>query len=216
MRVVWLLCLVAALTDDGVMGELSPPDKSYKILVPIPMIGRSHWNMFKPLLEALALRGHQIVTMHPLPPKLHNPNITELFLPNVGISSPSNHFEGTTALAGGFHLLKEPLTIAATRFYTLPEVKQYYSKRKEFDLIITDHLFNETSQRGVKAKITKGVSRAQDVTKEFQELKTSQEFQELKTSQRGVKSSRRHKGVSRAQDVTKGSFKSSRRHKEQC
>ncbi|KAK4324249.1 hypothetical protein Pmani_005089 [Petrolisthes manimaculis] len=45
----------------GVVGELPPPEASYKILMLLPVSTKSHKNIFMALAEALADRGHKLL-----------------------------------------------------------------------------------------------------------------------------------------------------------
>ncbi|KAG0693713.1 hypothetical protein GWK47_027408 [Chionoecetes opilio] len=52
-------------------------------------------------------------------------------------------FEFRKASAGGLETFKDLLPGLAKDLYKVPAVKKLYEKRKDFDLIVTDHLFNE-------------------------------------------------------------------------
>ncbi|XP_068216692.1 uncharacterized protein [Palaemon carinicauda] len=125
-------------------GDLPPPDKSYRILMLLPVSSKSHRNVFMPLAEALADRGHQVVmlTNHNKPSK--HPNIREI---NHGLSDFNtdniNMFEARKNPSGGFQLFKTALPSMARKLYQLPEVKEIYEKRKDFDLIVINHMSNE-------------------------------------------------------------------------
>ncbi|KAG0703732.1 UDP-glucuronosyltransferase 2B28 [Chionoecetes opilio] len=56
---------------------------------------------------------------------------------------PDDMFEVRKASAGGLEIFKDVLPGLAKDLYKVPAVKKLYEKRKEYDLIITDHLFNE-------------------------------------------------------------------------
>ncbi|KAK8724734.1 hypothetical protein OTU49_017491, partial [Cherax quadricarinatus] len=60
------------------MGKLSPPERSYKILMLLPVSARSHRNVFNPLAEALADRGHKIVMLTNQPKSSKHPNIEDI------------------------------------------------------------------------------------------------------------------------------------------
>lgn len=47
---------------------------------------------------------------------------------------------------GGLTLFQNRLPAMAQKLYTVPVVKKLYEKRKDFDLIIINHLFNEVSR----------------------------------------------------------------------
>ncbi|XP_071532733.1 UDP-glycosyltransferase UGT5-like [Panulirus ornatus] len=123
--------------------NLPHPARSYNILLPMPGSDANHWNLLIPLTKALADRGHKIVTLQAIPAVFNHPNITEVVLPLGRSNSPSNHFDIRRSLTGGIHLLEETLPAKASKFYTIPVVKDFYRRRKEFDVIITTHIFNE-------------------------------------------------------------------------
>ncbi|KAG0719707.1 hypothetical protein GWK47_000744 [Chionoecetes opilio] len=60
MKVVALCMLAVAALVGGAAADLPPPERSYKILMLLPIATKSHTNMFMPLVEALADRGHKI------------------------------------------------------------------------------------------------------------------------------------------------------------
>nr|XP_027216417.1 UDP-glucuronosyltransferase 2B10-like [Penaeus vannamei] len=53
--------------------ELAPPERSYKILMLLPVSSKSHRNVFLPVAEGLADRGHKIVILANHPPALNHP-----------------------------------------------------------------------------------------------------------------------------------------------
>ena len=59
MKVVTLCVLVATLVG-GCVGVLPPPERSYKLLMLLPVSPKSHRNMFMALAEALVERGHKV------------------------------------------------------------------------------------------------------------------------------------------------------------
>lgn len=55
--------LALALALMGVAwAELAPPERSYNILMLLPVSSKSHRNVFLPVAEALADRGHKVRT----------------------------------------------------------------------------------------------------------------------------------------------------------
>lgn len=46
---------------------------------------------------------------------------------------------------GGLQLFVDSLPLIARDMYQVPEVKELYERRKEFDLIVVNHMFNEVS-----------------------------------------------------------------------
>ena len=47
--------------------------------------------------------------------------------------------------SGGLAGFEVILPAIAKKIYKVPSVKKLYEKRKEFDLVVIDHLFNEVS-----------------------------------------------------------------------
>ncbi|KAG0730426.1 UDP-glucuronosyltransferase 2B28 [Chionoecetes opilio] len=138
------LCMLAFVLVGRTTGDLQPPERSYKILVLIPVTFKSHTIVFKPLLEALAARGHNIDILSSLPLGFKHPNVTEIY---HDLMQKHKHlddmFEFRKASAGGLEIFKDLLPGLAKDLYKVPAVKKLYEKRKDFDLIVTDHLFNE-------------------------------------------------------------------------
>ncbi|XP_050693307.1 UDP-glycosyltransferase UGT5-like [Eriocheir sinensis] len=142
LKVVTLCMLAAALMLTSA-GNLPPPERSYKILMLLPASSKSHRNVFMSLAEALAVRGHKIVMLTGLPPSSKNPNITEI---NHGLPFPDdsrNRFKMSKHGVGSLSRYKNILPAIARELYKVPAVKQLYEKRKDFDLIVVNHLFSE-------------------------------------------------------------------------
>ncbi|XP_045118669.1 UDP-glycosyltransferase UGT5-like [Portunus trituberculatus] len=138
------LCLVGAVLAGGVLGDLKPPEKSYKILMLLPMSSKSHRNVFMPLAEALANRGHKIVMVSGMPPASKHPNILEI---NHGMQhmneGTKNMFDLRKGKGKDLDMFKVMLPSMAHDMYKLPAIKELYDKRKDFDLIVINHMFNE-------------------------------------------------------------------------
>ena len=81
-----------------------------------------------------------------LPPFFKHPNITEI---NHGMTQMEdntvNMFVNRKSSTGGLGVFKIILPAMARDLYKVPSVKTLYEKRKEFDLVLIDHLFNEVS-----------------------------------------------------------------------
>ncbi|XP_045611300.1 UDP-glycosyltransferase UGT5 [Procambarus clarkii] len=71
-----------------------------------------------------------------------HPNITEVVIP-VGRTIIGSRFGKSKDAAGALALLEVFLVPLVSRFYSSPTVMEYYRRRKEFDVVITNHLFNE-------------------------------------------------------------------------
>ena len=75
----------------------------------------------------------------------NNPNVTYI---NHGLPhGPQNHnmFEVRYDMSLLMDLFVKELPALAKKFYDVPSVREIYNKRKQFDLIIFDWLFNEVS-----------------------------------------------------------------------
>ncbi|KAK8399525.1 hypothetical protein O3P69_003537 [Scylla paramamosain] len=89
---VCVACVLAAALVWSVAGLLPPPQKTYSILMLLPYWGKSHRNVFMPLSEALADRGHKVWQHFPdLPPLLDIERNQSLALMN-------SHFSITTPM----------------------------------------------------------------------------------------------------------------------
>ncbi|XP_045130167.1 UDP-glycosyltransferase UGT5-like isoform X2 [Portunus trituberculatus] len=135
-------CVVAAALVWSAAGLLAPPQKNYSILMLIPYWGKSHRNVFMPLSEALADRGHKVVMLTMVPESSTHPNITEVSfsLANVNVDS-SNMFDLL-----GTSIRTTYMPIIAREMYKLPCVKKLYKERKQFDLIVVDYSFSQIWQ----------------------------------------------------------------------
>ena len=85
-----------------------------------------------------------MVTNHPK--SSTNPNIVEVHhgLPHMNESN-IDMFSSRSEHSGGLSKIKDFLPAMARDLYKISSIKQLYEKRKEFDLIIVNQLFNEVS-----------------------------------------------------------------------
>ncbi|XP_050729374.1 UDP-glycosyltransferase UGT5-like isoform X3 [Eriocheir sinensis] len=143
---VMALCILAAALMRGAAGDLTPPERSYKILMLLTSSSKSHKNVFMPFAEALADRGHKVVMLSGFQQSSENQNILEI---NHGVSAFSEATASMFSLrndgVGSLSLFENYLPTLARELYKVPKVKQLYGKRKDFDLIVVDSLFNEIS-----------------------------------------------------------------------
>ncbi|XP_063593604.1 UDP-glycosyltransferase UGT5-like [Penaeus indicus] len=137
--------LALALALMGVAwAELAPPERSYKILMLLPISSKSHRNVFLPVAEGLADRGHKVVLVVNHPPVSKHPNIEEIDHDLPDFKTESMDLFATRADPGGvFTLFQNALPKVARKLYKVPKVKELYDRRKEFDIVIIDHMFNE-------------------------------------------------------------------------
>ncbi|KAK8744542.1 hypothetical protein OTU49_000857, partial [Cherax quadricarinatus] len=141
-----ILCALLMAAVASAEGTLSPPEKSYKILMLFPVGSRSHKNIFMALAEALAQRGHKIVMLSNHPKTSKHANIHEVThgLPHMSQDNV-NMFDYRKDRSGPFKHLKVALPAIARDLYKVPVVKEIYERRKEFDLIVINHMFNEVA-----------------------------------------------------------------------
>lgn len=60
MNVTTFFMLMAAALAGDAARDLLPPERSYNILILVPVSARSHKNVFVAVAEALVERGHQV------------------------------------------------------------------------------------------------------------------------------------------------------------
>nr|XP_045608557.1 UDP-glycosyltransferase UGT5-like [Procambarus clarkii] len=128
----------------GARGTLVAPQGSYNILMLLPMSTRSHRNVFLPLAEALADRGHKVVMLTNQPPTATHENITEVYhgLPNI-LQYGANMFSRRSSATAFVNKFGESVVEMSRSIYQVPAVMDLYSRRKEFHLIIINMLYCE-------------------------------------------------------------------------
>lgn len=135
--------------------------EQYKILVLLPMAGKSHKNVFIPLVEGLAARGHDVTVISAFKPAKIIPNLTEIAIEanqhEMGGKKPPTDGGGPPAKKQEMIFQKilgrSPLivfkgmfgTIEATckNFLNFPTTKAMIEKGKTFDLVIVQGFVNE-------------------------------------------------------------------------
>ncbi|XP_064112825.1 UDP-glycosyltransferase UGT5-like isoform X5 [Macrobrachium nipponense] len=144
LKMKWLGALfLLVLTGTG-GADLPPPERSYKILMLLPVGSKSHRNVFMPLVEALADRGHKVDMLTSYDIQHQNPNIREIThgLPHYPRAT-INMFNDAQTAFGVVLTFKDQLSKMARDIYQVPRVKELYRKRKEYDLIVLNHNYNE-------------------------------------------------------------------------
>jgi len=149
MRLLPLLALLLPLAEAASPLEestLAPPEKSYNILMLLPVSSKSHRNVFMPLATALTKRGHKITMVSNHPPHDKNPAITYI---NHGLphfrEDQMNLFQQAKNPDNMFKMFKKIFPLIARDLYDVPEVKDLYERRNEFDVFIIDQIFNEAT-----------------------------------------------------------------------
>merc|ERR1719259_1155527 len=99
-----------------------------------------------PLATALTQRGHKITMLCNHPPHDKNPAITYI---NHGLphfrEDEMNLFEKAKDPDEMFNTFKKIFPLIARDLYDVPEVKDLYERRNEFDVFIIDQMFNEVT-----------------------------------------------------------------------
>ncbi|CAL4063762.1 unnamed protein product, partial [Meganyctiphanes norvegica] len=144
-----LLTVMLAVSTDA---DLPPPERPYNILMLEPMSSKSHRNVFLPLANALADRGHKITLLSLEDPVTNHPNIVELVHLTHEELDGREEFKGQSKFdhranpsAGFKTVLGRILEIIAQNLYNFPHIKELYARRHEFDLVVIDHIFNEVA-----------------------------------------------------------------------
>ncbi|CAL4065552.1 unnamed protein product, partial [Meganyctiphanes norvegica] len=147
---MWLLSLllvvmVTVKTD----ADVPPPERPYNILMLVPLPSKSHRNVFLPLANALADRGHKITLLSMDDPVTNHPNIVEYMHLKREELEEREEFKGHSMFdhranpSGAFSMLGTVIEITAQNLYNFPHIKELYARRNEFDLVVIDHMFNE-------------------------------------------------------------------------
>ncbi|KAF2358362.1 UDP-glucuronosyl/UDP-glucosyltransferase [Trinorchestia longiramus] len=141
-----VVVLLVTLMQQGAHANLEPPERSYEILMLLPSCSRSHRNVFMPLATALTERGHKVTMLNMWPPADDNPNITYI---DHGLryfdGNALNMFEVADHEDEMFQEFKILFSTIARELYEVPVVRELYSKRHQFDLMIVNSLFNEAA-----------------------------------------------------------------------
>ncbi|XP_069163517.1 UDP-glycosyltransferase UGT5-like [Procambarus clarkii] len=146
MRVQVMMMVVVMVMAGGVLATLKPPERSYKILMLLMASSPSHRNVFVPIAEALADRGHQVEILSSLPDFSTSRRIIQHF---SGINFMDiehiNMFKVLQNEIDEFEIFVNVTISIVDEVYKSPAVQELYSRRKTFDLFVTDHLCNEMS-----------------------------------------------------------------------
>ncbi|XP_064112820.1 UDP-glycosyltransferase UGT5-like isoform X6 [Macrobrachium nipponense] len=146
-KMIWLSVLHLLMLPCTGWADLLPPQRSYKVLMLLPISSKSHRNVIMPLAEALADRGHKVDMLSSYNIQHQNTNIREIphGLPHFP-DTKLNLFNEVKKATGVISLFKDRMCKMARDIYRVPQVKELYMKRKEYDLIVLDHLFNEVNE----------------------------------------------------------------------
>nr|AHX56943.1 UDP-glycosyltransferase 211A2 [Strigamia maritima] len=122
--------------------------EAYKILCLLPLASQSHKNLFDPLINELAGRGHEVTVVAPY--KLAQPiaNINEIQIENI-ITSESTQLISNWVKYSNYHPLftasyYKPFTIIGCKaYFENAQVKQLLKSGKQFDVVIVNALLND-------------------------------------------------------------------------
>ncbi|XP_069945338.1 UDP-glucosyltransferase 2-like isoform X2 [Cherax quadricarinatus] len=139
-----LLVVLVVMLGGCTVGDLPPREKSYKVLVLLITSPISHRNVFIPIAEALADRGHQVDVLASHPNFSTTSNITQY---NTGIKFARNNntfriLENELDLLG---IMKNVTPSRVDKVYQSPVVLELYKRRKTYDIILIDHFGNEVA-----------------------------------------------------------------------
>ncbi|CAL4087134.1 unnamed protein product, partial [Meganyctiphanes norvegica] len=149
MRMWPLSVLLAVMVTVRTGADLQPPERPYNILMLVPLPSKSHRNVFLPLANALADRGHKITLLAMDEPVTNHPNIVELMHVSREEVMGSEEFKGHTMFdyrtnpSGPLASVKKMIDITAQKLYNFPHIKELYARKNEFDLVVIDQKFNE-------------------------------------------------------------------------
>ncbi|XP_018008568.1 UDP-glycosyltransferase UGT5 isoform X2 [Hyalella azteca] len=120
--------------------NLPPSEESYKILFMVPGNFPSHVKIILTVATALADRGHQISVIGGSLATQH-PNITYLYNPDF--SEAIKKYKYFDTAGDGWKHIEHTRNLIASAFesaYASEEFMDVYRRRKEFDLMVVDHL----------------------------------------------------------------------------
>ncbi|KAF2360183.1 UDP-glucuronosyl/UDP-glucosyltransferase [Trinorchestia longiramus] len=110
----------------------------------LPASSKSHRNVFLPLVSALTERGHKITMLSNHPAPNNDPNVVYIQHPLKHFNTDDmNSFEMLENQDQSFEDFRDRLQRIARDIYDVPEVMDLYNRRKEFDLLVLNSLFNE-------------------------------------------------------------------------
>ncbi|XP_012257815.2 UDP-glycosyltransferase UGT5-like [Athalia rosae] len=140
-----LFCLTscAVFLMSSCRSEAAVRNEKFKILGVFPHPGKSHYDVFAPLIEELARRGHDLTVLSHFPSKEKLPNYKDISLVgetgiylNVVELSMLNHgpFHAIYELA----MLKTMAVAGCASILEKPDVKKLINSDEKFDLVIVE------------------------------------------------------------------------------
>lgn len=115
---------------------------SVDILAVFPHTGKSHFDVFEPLVLALADRGHRLTVVSFFPQKFYVPNYTDISL--VGLAPLRINqvkFEDVSSGFSDFTYMFETSVRMCEKILQFPPVQKLVEGNAKFDLVILE-MFN--------------------------------------------------------------------------
>ncbi|GLH16340.1 Uncharacterized protein GBIM_20635 [Gryllus bimaculatus] len=140
----WLMAL--ALAGWASPGGLPPAAEGARILGVFGHIGKSHWDVFEPLMQELARRGHQVTVVSHFPQAAPRANYTDISLKgSLTDFSPVGQIDVTEMKVDNMwdvyneHLLLSQLAVTGCEVaFAHPDVQRLLRSNETFDLLITE------------------------------------------------------------------------------
>lgn len=116
----------------------------YKILGIFPHGGKSHFNMFVPILRELARRGHEVTVISHFPEKQPLPNYTDISLVGAGDIDLNTTPVSMIEEIGYFRDIKEHMLVLESgknncEGLNFPQIQSFIKSNKKFDIIIQEY-----------------------------------------------------------------------------
>ncbi|XP_076655537.1 UDP-glycosyltransferase UGT5-like isoform X4 [Halictus rubicundus] len=143
-----LLCTLVLLACCS--ARVDEPERKLKILAVFGHLARSHFAVFKPLLEELGRRGHDLTVISYFPrtekDKAEEPLsnykdislVTEKQSSFINIASLQNFTHSTHGIFHNIFMIKDMAQQACEAGLTNPRVKEFIAADEKFDLVITE------------------------------------------------------------------------------
>ena len=117
------------------------------ILVLTPLGPRSHMNCFRPLVEVLAERGHQLTVVTAHPAKIETPNVKNIVMNElVDLVEVEwydfKHHGAISNTVGIFQFFLSTMSEAYGRFMANEDI-QAIKRNKDYDIAIVDEIVND-------------------------------------------------------------------------
>jgi len=116
---------------------------AYRILALFPYPGKSHFDIFNPLVKALAEKGHDVTVVSHFPQKTPIPNLTDISLENTSNNTvdvvDANTIPQLRIVKYVMPLILASMTDETCKNLNHPNLKQLLDSKKKFDLILIEH-----------------------------------------------------------------------------